>query len=190
MSYFGHFELVAEPATPVHYGIDDGQEGYIAENYDPDTGSDQIGSNAELGGEEAESATYDLYGMPINDTTESSIVGTNTVNLTGMSESPMTPVDTDTGVANINGSGQAGQQIFTRNPANSWISQTFESLARGLSRHGQNTTTITQAGAPTTPVGVTTPPVLQQTGIAGISLHGNLVLFFIIGAVIAVIVFD
>lgn len=190
MSYYGSHEILADPATPIHYGIDDGQEGYSEEDYDPYTSANVIGSNPELGGEVAETATFDLYGIPINDTTESSIVGSNTVNLTGMSESPMTP-DTENG-ANINGAGSAGQQVFTRNHANSWISQTLESLGRGISRQGVSATTVSQAGAAQGPSGTSpaTPPVLTQTGVAGISLSANLVMFFIVGAIIAAIAFD
>ncbi len=37
MSYYGSHEILADPATPIHYGIDDGQEGYSEEDYDPYT---------------------------------------------------------------------------------------------------------------------------------------------------------
>jgi hypothetical protein len=188
MAFFGHHEVLAAPATPVHYGIeDDLNGGGIGTDFsDPNAGSEEIGSNAELGGSEAESSTYDLYGLPINDTTEDSIVGTNTVNLTGMSESPMTPVGTNG--ANVNGSGSAGQQIQTRNRAESWISQIYESVAHGITRQGTSVTTASQAPA-TQGVISSAPVTLVQSSAAGISFHGNLVLFAILGIVIGLVVF-
>jgi hypothetical protein len=176
MSFFGSFEVLDPPATPVHYGIEEGQEGFTAEDYDPYTSSDDLGSTAELGGTQVQTATYDLPD------------DANVVNLTGMSESPMTPVTTGNG-ANVNGSGQAGQQIPSRAAAESWISQVYESVARGITRQGTTTTTTVQA-ASTAPATGSAPPVLMQSPVAGISLHGNLVLFFIIGVIIAVVVFD
>lgn len=176
MSHWGQFEILEPPATPIHYGIDDGQEGWTDEDYDPYTSSDDLGSNAELGGAAVGTATYDIPD------------DANVVNLTGMSESPMTP-DTEGNGANMNGSGQAGQQIPSRAPAESWISQVYESVARGITRQGTTTTTVTQAAAEL-PVTSSAPITLVQSPIAGMSLHGNLVLFFIIGVIVAVVVFE
>src|ERR1700678_1762480 len=185
--FYGHHELVGEPATPVHYGVEEGQEGFGEEDYDPNTSSPDIGSNAEVGGVDVDTNTNEL---PNVGTGSSTLLESNDVNLTGMSESPMTPVTEGNG-ANVNGSGQAGQQVSTRPAAESWISQTYESVIKGINRQGTTTTTIAQAGASQSPVasGPSNPVTLTQTGVNGISLHGNLVLFAVLGIVVGLVVF-
>jgi hypothetical protein len=171
-SFYGNVEILPPEGTPVHYGVEGDEAGFSSEFYDPYTSADAIGSNAELGGDSAAVGNSDWENF--NDA--------DVVNLTGQTESPMTPSTTG---PNLNGAGTAGQQIPSRHLAQT-LSSALHSVMTGLVRQGGTVTAITQAPIPQSP---TAPVTLVQSPVAGISLHGNLVLFFVVGAVVALILF-
>jgi hypothetical protein len=144
--------------------------GSFEEYNDLDTSSDQIGSGAELGG----------VSSPVGTPFGSRLTEADTVNLTGMSESPMLFGVMDG--PNVNGSGSAARQLPSRslNYSATQVSQALQSEAnwRGISL-------ATLSSAPRRARG---PMVLQQSRQSGMSLSGNMALFFFIGALFAVVV--
>lgn len=137
---------------------------------DPDTSANVIGSNAELGGVSTNVKTYD-------DHTDSDVI-----NLTGMSESPMVATDDDpAGILNPAGSGGAGQQVAAL-VADPDAANDISDLVRSSNAAGQVVGQAVLAPRP-----APAAPVLVQTSQRGLSLHANLILFFILGATLGVI---
>lgn len=148
-----------------------GFTGDYGEFNDPDTSANVIGSGPELGGVSGEVSSYD------------SLDDDQVINLTGASETPMVADDEPLGSQpNPSGAGSAGPQLLSRVPDPQATDQ-----VQGLVRSGFHMGSVLARvfGAPEPQRG---DPVFVQTSQAGISLHANLVLFFILGVVIALIV--
>lgn len=138
---------------------------------DPDTSPNEIGSGPELGGTDGEVSTYD----DLNDE--------ETTNLTGQSDTAMLANAPPQGTAtNPAGSGSAGQQVASVAPDPAATDAVHEVSHPGTA--GAVLTSIFKSPSETFKKSTAT---LTQTSQAGISLHGNLVLFFILGIILGVI---
>jgi hypothetical protein len=145
--------------------------GEFEEFNDPDTSADDIGSGPELGGAHDEVSTYD------------DLDDDQTINLTGQSETAMVADASAPGTAvNPAGSGSGGQQVSSVQPdpaATDAIATvahpgTFGAVLSSIF-HSPHAALANKSTA-----------TLVQTSQTGLSLHANLILFFIVGSFIGV----
>jgi len=177
------WDILEPPATPPRYtsGVTDdaiGMTGGASDLNDETTADDPVvGSGPELGGQESTATTYGSNGVA------SGVTDEDTVNLTGMSESPMTA---NASGPNVNGSGApSAQQVSSRAPSGIGTQIATSDIVSGISKFGSSI-----ADSLFAPRKSNAPMVLMQTKQAGLGKWGNLALFFMIGLLIAMVVVD
>jgi hypothetical protein len=174
------FELVGEPAIPVRFGIDGAMSGSDPDMNDVTTEDDPVvGTSAEMGGQDTTAATYGSNtAAPATGLTDA-----DDVNFTGMSTSPMSPTASG---PNINGSGSDAQQVSSRSYASAATQVAANSTLAASSNFGSSIT-----GSLLAPIkNLFAQTTLTQTSQKGLSKGAEMVLFFMVGVLIALIVFE
>jgi hypothetical protein len=174
------FEVLAPHNVPVRYGVDGAMSGSDPDMNDVTTEDDPVvGTPAELGGQDTTSATY---GSNAN-APGTGLTNEDDVNFTGMSTSPMSPTASG---PNINGSGSDAQQVSSRSYASAATQVAANSTLAASSHFGSSV-----AGSLLAPIkNIFAKPTLTQTSQKGLSKGAEMVLFFMVGVLIALIVFE
>jgi hypothetical protein len=181
--------LNTTPISEIHSDIFDplmdSSDGLSGESLDPDQSDPEQGSTVELGGVESDDDTFTIAraGIPIalgtyhrGVATTSPVSPVTTQNLSGQSTSPPAVNGTET---HYSGGGTAAPTVPLTNkqPGTETVSAIYTAQGPSLA-----TAALASSSNPQKSVFS-----LLQTGQSGMSLGGNLVLYFILGVFIAIV---
>jgi hypothetical protein len=177
------YEVLPSHAIPARYGSGLSDDAVAVTGDVPDLNEETteldpvVGSGPELGGQSTVAATSGSTGIG-NGLTEA-----DDVNFTGMTESPMIA---NANGPNINGSGVDAQQLPSRSFSPQSVQQVVSDVTSSISKLGSSLAGSFTAPRKTTPGAMQ----LQQTSQAGLSFGANFFLFFILGAILALVIFE
>lgn len=184
-SFIDDLEVLPAHEVPARYNSNVTDDAVEVSGSDPTLDSNDeaydvaTGSGPELGGTSSSATTYSSSSTPGD---VGSVNDADTVNLTGMTESPM--VASASG-PNINGSGADAQQVSSRSYASAAAQAASTSIQKISSGLGASLAQSFLA-----PKSTTGKTVLQQTSQKGLGKFGGLLLFFFVGALVAMVAFD